>query len=574
MRSTFSAILALFLASTAYAAPTMPPAGGTGISNPTTIASLPTAAGKARIALITNGSTGTTACSTTGAAQVLCCEGAGAWAPCPIYNLDLNSQTTGNYLASITVSSPLTGTSCASHNCGLTLGCQNATTAAKGCASFNTASFADDGAGGISVKSLGIVNAQLAANAVTFDKTSVANLQPSTNPALSAHQCFFTTTDGTTAGGLICEGTTADLIETVLTIDDPTSSDKIIHAPNASGTLAVSATAPIVLSALGNVTCSLSTTSSVGCAQFSPNDFVVSSGVVTLNFQSVQGTEIDFNTVGIDNINNLDLASFDPTYPANEAWFGAATAGGAGGIIFEGATANGVETTLVAADPTVSDKLITLPNETGTVCTSGGTCATSISGNAATVTVADSGAATSLFPLFGTATSGSLAPKTDAGLTYNASTDALTATTFVGALSGNASTATTATNVSGTVGVANGGTGITSAVADAAIFGSGGSTAFSVKAMPTTGTNGCAGTSDKLVYNTTTHLFSCGADQTASVSAANPTASVGLTAINGAAATYMRSDAAPPIDQAIAPTWTAMHKIGRASCRERVYVLV
>lgn len=40
---------------------------------------------------------------------------------------------------------------------------------------------------------------------------------------------------------------------------------------------------------------------------------------------------------------------------------------------------------------------------------------------------------------------------------------------------------------------------------------------------------------------------------------ANPTASVGLTAVNGSANTAMRSDAAPPIDQTIAPTWTGIH---------------
>jgi hypothetical protein len=41
--------------------------------------------------------------------------------------------------------------------------------------------------------------------------------------------------------------------------------------------------------------------------------------------------------------------------------------------------------------------------------------------------------------------------------------------------------------------------------------------------------------------------------------AGNPTASVGLTAVNGAASTFMRSDAAPALSQAIAPTWTALH---------------
>ncbi len=43
------------------------------------------------------------------------------------------------------------------------------------------------------------------------------------------------------------------------------------------------------------------------------------------------------------------------------------------------------------------------------------------------------------------------------------------------------------------------------------------------------------------------------------LSGANPTASVGLAAVNGAAITYMRSDAAPALSQAITPTWTALH---------------
>jgi hypothetical protein len=40
---------------------------------------------------------------------------------------------------------------------------------------------------------------------------------------------------------------------------------------------------------------------------------------------------------------------------------------------------------------------------------------------------------------------------------------------------------------------------------------------------------------------------------------ANPTASLGLAAVNGAATTAMRSDAAPALSQAIAPTWTNTH---------------
>jgi hypothetical protein len=40
---------------------------------------------------------------------------------------------------------------------------------------------------------------------------------------------------------------------------------------------------------------------------------------------------------------------------------------------------------------------------------------------------------------------------------------------------------------------------------------------------------------------------------------ATPTAKVGLTAVAGSLLTAMRSDGAPPIDQAITPTWTGLH---------------
>lgn len=40
---------------------------------------------------------------------------------------------------------------------------------------------------------------------------------------------------------------------------------------------------------------------------------------------------------------------------------------------------------------------------------------------------------------------------------------------------------------------------------------------------------------------------------------ANPTASIGLTVVNGIATTFMRSDAAPPLDVSINPTWSGNH---------------
>jgi len=43
------------------------------------------------------------------------------------------------------------------------------------------------------------------------------------------------------------------------------------------------------------------------------------------------------------------------------------------------------------------------------------------------------------------------------------------------------------------------------------------------------------------------------------VTGANPTATIGLAAVNGSAGTFMRSDAAPPLSQSITPTWTGAH---------------
>jgi hypothetical protein len=69
------------------------------------------------------------------------------------------------------------------------------------------------------------------------------------NPTLVASQATFAST------GIIFEGATADTYETLLTADDPTAAigDKTITLPNASGTVAVSATSPATLSATGDI---------------------------------------------------------------------------------------------------------------------------------------------------------------------------------------------------------------------------------------------------------------------------------------------------------------------------------
>jgi hypothetical protein len=87
------------------------------------------------------------------------------------------------------------------------------------------------------------------------------------------------------------------------------------------------------------------------------------------------------------------------------------------------------------------------------------------------------------------------------------------------------------------------------------LYGDGGLTLGS----PTGGDKG-AGT-----INVSGNLYINGVAVPTSVSFANPTASVGLSAVNGVLSTVMRSDAAPALSQSIAPTWTGLHTFSATS---------
>jgi len=63
--------------------------------------------------------------------------------------------------------------------------------------------------------------------------------------------------------------------------------------------------------------------------------------------------------------------------------------------------------------------------------------------------------------------------------------------------------------------------------------------------------NNCSAVNQGLSYSTSSHVFGCN-----TVASANPTATVGLTAVNGTATTFMTSDSAPPLSQSISPTMT------------------
>ena len=116
-------------------------------------------------------------------------------------------------------------------------------------------------------------------------------------------------------------------------------------------------------------------------------------------------------------------------------------------------------------------------NVTGNASGSSGSC----TGNSATatlstnVTVADESSDTTCFPLFVTAATGDLPPKSGSNLAFNSSSGVLTATGFAGDITGNVTgnASGTAAGLSSTLVVGSGGTGATSLTANGVLIGNG-----------------------------------------------------------------------------------------------------
>ena len=130
---------------------------------------------------------------------------------------------------------------------------------------------------------------------------------------------------------------------------------KLVFTTGVSETAASSATAKATLSSIGDFTVAgdlvIKDGGTIGTATDPDAITIASAGVVTIS-QSL--------------IVSGDLTVSGTTTQVNTVTMNAANA-----LIFEGATADDHETTLTITDPT-ADRTITLPNETGTIHTSGG----------------------------------------------------------------------------------------------------------------------------------------------------------------------------------------------------------
>jgi hypothetical protein len=140
-----------------------------------------------------------------------------------------------------------------------------------------------------------------------------------------------------------------------------------LSAPNISGVVAGTQTS-------ATITTLTSTTVNAGTLALAAGSITDSSGSISFGNENISTTgtatlaTVDINAGAIDGTTIGANSAAAGTFAAITGSSLAITEDGT--IIFEGATDDGNETTLTVTDPT-ADRTITLPNETGTVITTG-----------------------------------------------------------------------------------------------------------------------------------------------------------------------------------------------------------
>ena len=157
-------------------------------------------------------------------------------------------------------------------------------------------------------------------------------------------------TANTGTSGIEFEGATADAYETTLNVVDPTA-DRAINLPNAAGV--------VVLSTLATN------------AQDAANSVWGASNALVFEGATANAYELSLAPADVTADRTVTFADMAGTVmisslATNAADAANAVTGTTNGLLLEGATADGFETTVTLTDPT-ADRTITLPDLTGTV---------------------------------------------------------------------------------------------------------------------------------------------------------------------------------------------------------------
>ena len=184
------------------------------------------------------------------------------------------------------------------------------------------------------------------------------------NPSISATSVIGAVNElySSIAGSLsfnITDGSTTEAISNTQTITFSGTTNQINAVVSATDTVTFSLANDLILSGtshtLGTIQISGNTISSSNSDTITLNDNITVSGTVQAGSTQINPTASNTNI-----INSTGFVKFGSNINLNAGY----------NLTFEGATDDDFETTLTAADPT-ADRIITIPNETGTLITTG-----------------------------------------------------------------------------------------------------------------------------------------------------------------------------------------------------------
>ena len=164
----------------------------------------------------------------------------------------------------------------------------------------------------------------------------------------------------------ISDGSNTQSVSNTQTITFAGTANQLTPTVSATDTITYALTPNVTIS--GNLTASGSGTHTLGEITFASSTIASSGATVTVddNLSLSAG-----KTLTADNISSsTTFVDFGAKDVVTSGFFYTSAGPTEAGIVFEGTTADNFETIVVAADPT-ADRTITIPNETGTIVTTG-----------------------------------------------------------------------------------------------------------------------------------------------------------------------------------------------------------